>query len=362
VTADVGVTLLEELAANPRFIGTQALARARDRCAEALSGLGYSVTLQPFTFSDLPARFGMPAIGGFTVLLIGSAWELTRNGQPTAALATVVGGCVATAAGSRWLASPEALRLAGGEIRGVNLEARPRDVMPRVWLVAHLDSKSQPLPLALRALAVSIVIAAWCGAVLFGLGFFLGVKGASLDIPFVLSIVGGAPLLLASISGYSPGAVDNASGVAVVLGAAQQLLDRRDVGILITDAEEAGLAGAHAWVCGRPAGIALNCDTVDDSGTMRALWSGARPATTSAAVARAARSLGLGCKVQRLPRGILTDGVAFQRAGWDCLTISRATWRTLGRIHTRRDSLYHLEGRGLAAATALLVASVRQLQ
>jgi hypothetical protein len=361
VTPDLDVAFLRELAAYPRFTGSQALERARDRCAENLSGLGYTVTQRPFTFSTLPARFGMPAIGVLTLLFVGGAWELARHAHAAAALGIVVCGGIGTAAIARWLSGPDALKLGPGTVQGVNLEATRSDATPRVWLVAHLDSKSQPLPLGLRALAITIVIAAWCVAMVLGLGLVLGAQRASMSIAFMLAIVGGAPLLLASIGGGSPGAVDNASGVAAVIGAARELVDRVDVGILITDAEEAGLAGAHAWVRGRPAGTALNCDTVDDSGTMRALWSGTRPEASCAAVTRAALALGQDCTMQTLPRGILTDGIAFQRAGWSCLTISRATWRTLGRIHTARDSLDHLEGRGLAGATSLLVASVREL-
>jgi hypothetical protein len=361
VTADIDVAFLRELAACPRFTGSPALERARARCAENLSSLGYTVTPRPFTFSSLPARFGMPVIGGLTMLFVGGAWELASHAHTAPALGTLVGGGIVTVAIARWLSGPDALNLAGGTVRGVNLEATMNHATPHVWLVAHLDSKSQPLPLGLRALAIAIVIAAWCAGIVLGFGLVFGVHRASMSIPFMLAILGGAPLLLASIGGDSPGAVDNASGVAAVIGAARELVDRVDVGILITDAEEAGLAGAHVWVRGRAAGIALNCDTVDDSGTMRALWSGARPEASCAAVTRAALALGQDCRMQTLPRGILTDGIAFQRAGWDCLTISRATWRTLGRIHTGRDSLDHLEGRGLAGATSLLVASVREL-
>ena len=47
--------------------------------------------------------------------------------------------------------------------------------------------------------------------------------------------------------------------------AALRLAGTRDVGVLVTDAEELGLAGAHAWAAagaGRGA-IVLNCDGVD---------------------------------------------------------------------------------------------------
>ena len=55
------------------------------------------------------------------------------------------------------------------------------------------------------------------------------------------------------------------------------------MGVLLTSAEELGLAGARAWVHawaqdGRAPGVALNCDGVDDRGTLALLPAGTPPA------------------------------------------------------------------------------------
>ena len=351
--------LLRTLAAHPRFIGTAALAAAREHCARYLEHLGYSVRRTPFDFSTVPARFGMPAIGFATILFHVAAWWSVRLDHRAAGLGIVAFGCVWTSVLARWLTGPNALWLSSGRIGGQNLEATCGGQDPRVWLVAHLDSKNQPLSLAVRAIAVTSVAGAWVSALFISTMGLLGVLHPAMGVPLVLAIAGGAPLLVASIGGNSPGAVDNASGVVAVLGAARELAGDGDVGILITDAEEAGLAGAYAWARVRSPGVAFNCDTVDDAGPLIAVWSQSRPDAACDAVSRAASGLGLRCELRRLPLGILTDGAALQRAGWECVTISRANWRTLHRIHTPRDSLEHFKGAGIRDATRLLVAAAR---
>ena len=353
--------LLRALAAGGRFTGTPALARARGLCAARLAALGFHVHESRFRYSTLPARFGMPAVGGSSAALLAAAAQLEARRAPGFAVATAVAGLMVVAGLARWLTSRGALSLPWGSAHGTNLEATRGDTT-RVWLVAHLDSKSQRYSLAWRAAGAMLTLAAWVWllvSVAAGLGgspwwhpWFLWVPGAA----------GGVLLMFASAGDASPGAADNASGVAAVLGAAGLLAPDAGVGVLITDAEEVGLAGAHAWAGACAPGIAVNCDTIDDRGSLMLLTSGRRPVALTAAVARAARRTGTPCRVRALPIGVLTDGVALARAGWECATLSRATVRTLLRIHTPRDSVEHLEGSGVASAAALLAAIVQELR
>jgi hypothetical protein len=131
------------------------------------------------------------------------------------------------------------------------------------------------------------------------------------------------------------------------------------VGVLLTSAEELGLAGARAWVRGRVPAVALNCDGVDDAGTLTCMYSGAAPASLLRTVRDAAADDAV--TVRRLLPGILVDGVALADAGWPVVTVSRGSLRTLARIHTARDSVEHLQGTGIPAAAALLVRLVRAL-
>jgi Zn-dependent M28 family amino/carboxypeptidase len=160
----------------------------------------------------------------------------------------------------------------------------------------------------------------------------------------------------------SPGAVDNASGVTAVILAAQSPAAPRDLGILITSAEELGLAGARVWALSAAADSQiLNCDTVDDGGDWRCMYTGAKPQRISLSAARVAKGLGARLRVGRLIPGILADNMAFADRGIPSVTVSRGTLATLGRIHTRRDNSNALTGKGVAEASVLLSALAREL-
>ena len=117
----------------------------------------------------------------------------------------------------------------------------------------------------------------------------------------------------------SPGALDDASGVVTVLRAIELLPRDLSIGVLLTSAEELGLAGAARAAWARGAGArrfaAINVDGVDDAGAIRANFHGprchARSPPCSAAAATRGRAL------RRLPPGALMDGVALADAGWD---------------------------------------------
>jgi Peptidase family M28 len=348
------------LAARGRFTGTAALEEARRTAAGHLRGLGFQVSERRFTYSLAPARLGMPAVGLASAgLLALVAWSWPRaDGVASGALA--VAGPAALVALARWLTSAAAQALPFVRATGTNLEAT-RTPAPRVWLVAHLDSKSQRYPLALRALGATLTLAAWLAVfVLVGLRA-ARLPGAPVAWAVGVGLLGGALLALAASGDASPGAADNASGVAAVLAAAARLDPALPVGVLITDAEEVGLAGAHAWARGRAPGTAINCDTVDDRGRFMLLSAGRVPSELRGAARRASVRCGIPVRVRRLPAGVLTDGVALARAGWRCATLSRATIRTLLRIHTPRDSVGFCTGAGVEPAAALLDAMVREL-
>ena len=144
--------------------------------------------------------------------------------------------------------------------------------------------------------------------------------------------------MLSVVGRRNAGALDNASGVAAVLDAAAALLRPLPIGVLITDAEELALAGARAWARSRPAGVALNCDSVDDDGPLTAMFTRRPPSRLLSALAEASAASKETLRVRRLVPGILTDSVALADAGWETLTLSRGTLRTLLRIHTSRDN------------------------
>jgi Zn-dependent M28 family amino/carboxypeptidase len=169
----------------------------------------------------------------------------------------------------------------------------------------------------------------------------------------VAAVAGSVPVIATTVGARSPGALDNASGVAAVLVAAETT--RGPVGVCLTSAEELGLAGARAWVLNRRAAIAVNCDGVDDGGTLTCMHSGTAPAELLARVVKAARACGASSvRAHRLLPGVLTDGVALADAGWDVVTLSKGGVGTLARIHTVRDRAELLSGTGIAEVARIL--------
>jgi hypothetical protein len=291
-----------------------------------------------------------------------SAWYAAMLGAPLAAAVILATGLGLLAFGAWWMLGDGVLNIPLMRTSAVNVVAqRPTGAPPRVWLVAHLDSKSQPVPSAIRVVgivvlalgvlvalaAAGLTLAGWPARTLWWLAAALTTAGA---IPAVLSVVGND----------SVGAVDNASGVSAVLAAAQSLPRDARVGVLLPSAEELGLAGARAWVRGRGAvkGIALNCDGVDDDGALTIMYTGPLP---DALVRTLTQSAERTPRVMRMPLGLMTDSVAFADAGWQTVTVSRGSLATLRRVHTRRDSLAMLRGDGLHEVSGLLARAAEEL-
>jgi Zn-dependent M28 family amino/carboxypeptidase len=225
----------------------------------------------------------------------------------------------------------------------VNLEAKRGT--PRIWLVAHLDSKSQPIPILVRAAAIVACVTLWVALVAMAA---LQVK-AGWPLMTLAAVLAGLPVAISTIGSASPGALDNATGVAAVLLAAQRVDRSVPLGVLITSAEELGLAGSRAWVRAQPSKApVINCDTIDDHGYLTIMHSHGRPERLIRAFERRA------VRARRVLPGILVDSVAFAEAGWDAVTVSRGTLATLARIHRPTDTPAGLRGRGVAEAADII--------
>jgi hypothetical protein len=124
-----------------------------------------------------------------------------------------------------------------------------RDELPHLYLVAHYDSKSQRMPLVVRIALFMLAISAGLMLVVLTLfGIF-----TVLYLPIgLLALAAAIPLLFLDVGNNSPGAIDNASSVGLVLHLAEVLAQRADwqnklrLTILIPSAEEMTLMGSVA--------------------------------------------------------------------------------------------------------------------
>lgn len=354
--------LLETIAAGPRLAGSSAEGKARAFCAGQLEENGFSVTERPVEFSQFTGKYAVPVLAlMLAVFSLSAVGVYGRYGMGLRALAFYALAIALIDQAGRWLAGKGTTAIPWMRSHSANLVAMRGE--PSLWLVAHIDTKSQTIPMILRIVAFLVTAAL---VILFSallLDASVNNRHAIAAAAIVARILAVAllPLILCFNGNRSPGAADNASGLISVLLAVRNLRSRENLGVVITTGEELGLVGASAFVRTQaPRGIAINCDTIDDDGRFRCMIKGRRGAAVAAMV-RAATKLGYEVPVTRTLPGILTDGIAFSDAGWDCVTLSRGNIATLGRVHTSRDTREKLDGTGIAKASRLITATVEEL-
>ena len=194
-----------------------------------------------------------------------------------------------------------------------------------------------------------------------------------------------APLLLlgahADRVDEGEGAVDNASGSAVVLALAERFRDRplarHRLAVAFWDLEERGLLGARAWVAdgGQRPALYVNFDVFGWGDT---LWmmspDTANPLVAAGDAATGEAGIGFSATAEHYPP---TDHLAFLRAGWPAVSYSLldgeeihaiqallqgrqpdALPRVMRVIHTADDTLDQLDpaavARGIDAVEAAL--------
>lgn len=350
--------IIERIAAHPRAPGSEHEARARRYCAEYLSGAGFSVSEEDFDYSPLPGKWAVPAIGALSLGWFAALGASLDRSAPQQAVhgalpLLVVMGLVSLLA-NRAIRRPRRFLS-----RATNLVAT-RGGAPRVWLMAHLDSKSQKVPMLVRIAGIAVASAAIVTTLIAS--FIPGARdlGNGFWIPAtVAGAAGSIAVLLSTVGNRSRGAIDNASGVAAAMLTAVGSAPGSGVGVLVTSAEELGLAGAWAWVRQHaeryvsPEGrAAVNFDGLDDVGSLICM---------SDARSRVAASLRTAATATRRPvvfrgvlPGIMVDANALNHTGWDAITISKGNFSTLARIHTSADAPERLTGTGVAEAVELV--------
>ena len=342
------------IAAAPRPAGGAAERSARDYCAGVLRDAGFTVSEHPFEYSAFPGRWGTPLAGvAAAAMFVAAGYEGTRD-HALAALLILALGALFLSGLAFWLSRWGVLDAPWARARSVNLSAT-RGV-PTLWLVAHLDSKSQPVPIGVRAASIIACLVLLAVAALLAMAQLDGTHVAWGWTPLtMLGVLVSIPVIATTVGARSPGALDDASGVVTVLRAAEQLPRDLALGVLLTSAEELGLAGARAWAREAPPSRAINIDGVDDGGGLRLIFSRRYPLALmdSLSLARGAWPA-----PRRLPTGLLMDGIALAEAGWEVLNVSKGSLSTVSRIHTPHDNLDRLEGRGAEEVATMLVAAI----
>ena len=230
-------------------------------------------------------------------------------------------------------------------VEGINLIGQRRfdrptaksfKVRPSIWLVAHYDSKGQPISMAIRLI----------GFAALALGLFT-IFLAKLPAIVLLAV---AFVIVSQnrVNDNSPGAVDNATSLVAVFMAIDQLGPAAAVGVIFPDAEELGLIGARALAADRAALFAdsavINLDGLDDVGRPTAFLHRPGPIGSAIAEALAARQW------RWLP--VVVDGIALARVAGECISILKGNGRTMRIIHRPDDTAarVRLDGAAIVAA------------
>lgn len=363
----------------PRYPGTEGDVRAIGLLAGWMREADLEVHVEEFTYDVAPAFRALTAVLLATAAGVAAATFLGWRGESLLALGILAAAALLGMVLLVWAPGAERLYEREGPTRTANVFCRrPSRGEPRLTLVflAHHDSKSQNLTFPMR-------MGATLGALL-GAG---GLAGALLGAAWAgrtptigrLVLAGGAvaTLSLAVLStlrsgNLSPGGVDNAGSVGIVLELAHLLPERigDDVELIFLSpgAEEDHMVGAMRWLDahlpeleGRPL-YGFNFDGAGSPGRMVLLhrygFGKAFAPRLTPVVRRAAADAGIRLRNVTMPPGMGIDSIPFAHRRVECLSISSGS---LGRatfaIHSSGDRAEYLDLATMAEALELGVAA-----
>jgi len=280
-----------------------------------------------------------------------------------------------------WSPQLEALYRKDGQTQTANIWGHRRpEGSPVASLVfmAHHDSKSQSLTFPFR---MGLTVLAIVGVLLVLTTLVSGFLGAAM--PQWASIAGGLAAAIAALvlstmrsGNRSPGGVDNAGSVAIILELARTLPAELSADVelvfLSTGAEEDHMVGAMRWLdahadryVGRPV-YCLNFDAAGAPGRAvlieRFGFGRLFSKTMSDAARRAATRLGIPVRGIVMLPAMGIDSIPFAHRGIPCLTFSSGS---LGRatmsVHSANDRAEHLDAETLARIITLARETAREL-
>lgn len=363
-----------ESVARPRLCGTEGEREVAAVVKRAFAEAGLGVAEEAFEFRPvadglirvrtlvLLAGFAAVAAGPWThwgVSVAGLFWNFVWWARLLPALAR-----------ARYAGSFRESKETPGWIRAANLTARaegPEDG-PLLVFVAHLDSKSQSL--SLRGLLGLLAAQPYLGAaVLATSAAALAIPGTPREVPAAAAAalaLASLPLLLIRTGNASPGALDNASGLGVLVELARvwkRLPAAKTCRALFvaTSAEEHGMIGARAWLRkhrweldGAKRVSILNFDSVGYAGPVRFL-----PESSPLAPAIREAALAAGVPLEPFPArfDLVADHTPFVRAGFAAATLATHSWDAK-RMHTAQDTVETLSTEGFANVGRIAVGAI----
>lgn len=358
--------------ARPRRVGTPEHDHVADEIETVLVAAGWRVQREAFCFTAAPDRMlKLLLSAALACVIVTMLWRVWWAALLLPLVAVAFGPLIRRAQIAA-LNKRSRLGRLGAAQRGENLIAEwpgeTGDGRPHLYLVAHYDSKSQRLPLAARI--ACFVIAASGGLITSALTL-LNVAPEATMLAGAIAALAILPLLTLDVGDRSPGAIDNASGVGLVVHLAEVLagsraLDRLRLTILIPDAEEWFVMGASAYVRAHCADLqregrrlrVLNFDGIGVDGELHTVGGdGTIGLRTQLQIA--AQEINLPLRKFRF-FGALFDHMPFAQQGFDAVSLI-AVGAASRSVHTPRDDASRLNVRGFERAGRVTLGVIDQL-
>lgn len=360
----------------PRLVDSVGEAEAQDYIVEQFTALGLDVSWEPFSFTKFPAEV-LPRI--LSVLFVPVVLFVPWFGERFPVLLCFA--CLLSLAiamfFTQWQKRLEGLYDVGKKYRTENIiaknGAKQDGNTPAFLFVAHYDSKSQVLPIAVRMVAYGIAIV---GLIVLTIVMLLKVIALIWLPNYIVWGVAGITsfcLLLLQINltrNHSPGGFDNASGVGVMLEVARVVMARDEkipITFLATGAEEYGMCGAlryvqaHADEYDLKNTYVINLDGLGvGDGVNLVTRYGMPPTRTTRVLADLFRasgeSLGVQVSDRYLPIGVGLDSIPIASRGFETVTLTaRGVGSVALKIHSKQDRSELLNAESLQQVGELIV-------
>lgn len=361
--------------AYPRLVGSAGEVKARGYIVQAFTAFGLEVSRETFSFTKFPAEV-LPRIlcGLFVPVVLSVPWLGERLPIPVC-IVCLLSLSIAMLF-TQWQKRFEGLYDIGRQHNSANIIAtngkKQDGNTPVLLFVAHYDSKSQILPIAVRAVAYGIAI--------FGLIILTVISVTQvltlvwLSDPIVWSIAGITTfcLLLLQVNltqNRSPGGFDNASGVGVMLEVARVVMardEKKSITFLATGAEEYGMCGAlryiqkHADEHDRNRTYVINLDGLGvGNGVNLVTRYGMPPVHTTRKLAKmfgtSGESLGVQVSERYLPIGVGLDSIPIASRGFETVTLTAGDVGSVAlKIHSKQDNTDQLNVESLQQVGELI--------